>query len=216
MPIDNSVSAVNFSMSNVFKYGDTIDLVWSPTSFISFEDVVAVNQESLLVDITMYEISLDDGGNGVMLTEIALLAVGLDNSGSTSVTVPSANNGNTCRSQTSTATVCTVVILVTIREGQSVLISGGVGLWTDIVYVSFKPPSTLPSLQLAQCQEWVNSTSAAPGLELLDRVSDTPCPPRMVQAEAINSRLVRDTSSNLLSFFHPRATSCYHQQTITR
>ena len=210
MPIDNSITAVNFSMSNVFMYGNTIDLAWSPTSFISSENV-EIDQESMPVDIKMYEIGLDSGR--ITLIEIALLAVSLDNSGSTSVTVPSANNGNTCRSETSSAVVCTAIIFVTIKQG---LTSDEIGLWTDIVYVSFKPPTTIASLQLEQCQEWANATSAATRRELLDRVSNTPCPPRMAQAEAIGSRVVRETSTNLLSFFHPRAASCYQQQTFTR
>ena len=132
------------------------------------------------------------------------------------MTVPSTNNGNSCRSQSSSASICSVVIFIGISEGRSGFFTSDAGLWTDVIYVSFKPPSTLANLQLEQCQEWVNSSSAAAGLELLDRVSNTPCPPRVAQAEAVNSRLVKETSSNLLKFFHPGASSCFSQQIFTR
>ena len=77
VPVDSPVNTVNFSMSDVFEFGDTIDLMWSPASFVLSQGV-EIDQESLSLDIKMYELGLDhDREVYVMLTEIALLAVNL-------------------------------------------------------------------------------------------------------------------------------------------
>ena len=89
-----------------------------------------------------------------------------------------------------------------------------IGHWTDRASAIIN--DQVNDILWQKCQEWADEQPPSIGQTLLDRVSNTPCPPNENQARAVNSCLDRDTNTKLVNFFHPGADRCYRQRTITR
>lgn len=158
----------------------------------------------------MYEIQEKSDGT-FMHKEVAVLASDIPNNGEATVTIPASLTG-------STATVCTVNILVQVKNiisNSLSVVTNKIGQWTDSLWVSIT--NSLDNALNQQCIEWAANEPASIGTTLLDSVtSSTPCPPNSRQAAAENSGLVKDTNNLLIAFFHPLASSCFRQRVATR
>ena len=60
------------------------------------------------------------------------------------------------------------------------------------------------------CELW-SSTQGNIGNEILDRLSDYPCPPTLRQVMSDDSGFAEDRASFLSAFFHPGSAVCYRQ-----
>ena len=205
-------------MNNVyFHSGDTIDLTWDPNSFISFDDT-KIGVDDILIDIKLYEIEIS-AENIVTTTELAVLASGIENTGSMVVTVPSgASQSSLARRNILSNVVKTVTVFVEAVVKPAIkVVAKGIGYFTNIVLATINYLGD--DFFWQKCQEWAKSQPANTGQMLLDRVlSTTPCPPFETQARTVISGLKEDSfrDSLLASFFHPEADRCYRQRTITR
>ena len=70
-----------------FQSGDSLDLTWSPTKFISSDDT-GIAADDLLIDIKLHELQYNEETSETVDTELAVLLSCVENTGSTTVTVP--------------------------------------------------------------------------------------------------------------------------------
>ena len=220
MSSSNEADKASISNNNAyFHSGDTLDLTWNPNSFLSY-DYTGITPNDLLIDIKLYELQYNEETFEMIATELALIACCMENTGRGKVAVPSSTSQpSLIRSTQSSDVIKTVTIFIEakLKPTATGLIRGftnKIGQWTDRVLATID--NQVNDILWQKCQEWADEQPPSIGQTLLDRVSNTPCPPNENQARAVNSGLDRDTNTRLVAFFHPEADRCYRQRTITR
>ena len=208
MPVDDDNKVEISTSSRFFKSGESITLTWSPTSVIQSE--TSINTSTLRVSIRMYEIQNQEIET---IKEVAVLTTDAPNNGEATVTIPSS------LPEATTGPICSIAIFVEIRDSEETTIIskfvGKIGLWARVVWAVIQAPDLVDDYLYKKCLEWAQEEPTSIGNELLDRVSDTPCPPNVGQARTVNSGLVKDVHTSLINFFHPEASECFRQRTIT-
>ena len=212
MPVDDDNKIDISTSSRFFKSGESITLTWSPTSVIQSE--TSIDTSTLKVSIRMYEIQNQESVATVeTIKEVAVLTTDAPNNGEATVTIPSS------LPEATTGPICSIAIFVEIRDSEETTIiskfDGKIGLWARVVWAVIQAPDLVDDYLYKKCLQWAQEEPTSIGDELLDRVSDTPCPPNVGQARTVNSGLVKDEHTSLINFFHPEASECFRQRTIT-
>ena len=96
-------------------------------------------------------------------------------------------------------------------------VEGTVTQWTDIIWIVSTNKQSSGTKLWSACKAWSTSEPSSIGQQLLDKVHSVfPCPPTIAQARTVNSGLIENKDTELIAFFHPKATKCFHQRTITK
>ena len=202
---DNHASIVGDKL--LFYAQDTIDLTWSEDFFENSQLFNAIT-DPVKIQIKLHIFYLSN--DVVILERVAdLTNTDRDNTAPTDVTLP--NMISHSSDQVVYAAKISIEAVNMFYNGAS----GTVTQWTDIIWiVPVDKPSSISSDRLwSACQQWEAVESSSIGQQLLQRVRDFPCPPRINQATAINSGLIEDGNTKLINFFHPGGLRCFHQRT---
>ena len=182
---------------------------WDPQSLL-----LRVNPSLFTVNLELYR--LDDEGKDWM--HFLNVVKGQQNSGVAEFSVPSSDNdGSNFYPVAIRISVGDQVVMGNHDQEDASQLSdaiksaqGVVSQWSSSFFYY------VDSLNLIdECFQWYYNSSepANIGETLLSRVPD--CCQTAERAAATNSGFVRDSNQALVSFFHPGATSCYRQATIT-
>ena len=171
---------------------DRITVAWNNESFYPPE--FNVGSEDLDIEIKLYQLNLPDGTTSAIKTMTA------PNTGKASLEIPTltTDEGNP-------AIPVVVEIgakLNTDRKRNAIRLVKSV-IQGGVLYVAGS------AVFRGACELW-SRTQGNIGNEILDRVSDNPCPPTLRQVSA-DGRFVKDKASFLSSFFHPGSAVCYRQ-----
>lgn len=193
--------------SPYFKPGDTIQLDWTPTSFIS-SSATGINANDLLVDIILYRV--EDNGE-IVLTELSTLATDVENTGTHTATLPQMSGDNIedtvsifVRAKLSSASPNPS------QQRRKRFLTGAgrsdIGKRTDIIMID----NNVNGANWEKCEEWTKNEPESIGQELEDRVSNVACPTTESGADLPNSGLKLD--NQFISRYHPDAENCYTQR----
>ncbi len=223
---DNENADVDFDYPSPLLLPDeSFGVTWDPEDILPLP--VIDDPLSFTVDIVLYEFNLDTG----LWEELQDLATDVPNTGERQVTIQAIEDNSL-----ELPDVCPVAIAVVVSGestslsptskrgiGLSALIQRAVGTvkrWARQAYtIVFEAVTEVLSLTERAigillrelCESWCNGQPPNIGQEILDRLP--PCPPD-VQRALSDPQFKLD--NRLISFFHPSATSCYRQETITR
>ena len=192
---------------------DNITLTWSTASLTKpLQDVIAPS--NLLVDIKLHIFHISN--DVPTLEQVTTLDSDVANSGSATVTIP-------IISHFSNQSVYGAIISIEAKgsDPQNHTLfdkaEGTVTQWTDIIWIVSTNKQSNDTKLWSACKAWSISEPSSIGQLLLDKVrSAFPCPPTIGQARTVNSGLIEDGDTKLIEFFHPKASKCFYQRTITK
>ena len=192
---------------------DNISLAWSTLSLTKpLQDVIAPSD--LLVDIKLHFFQISN--EVPTIEQVTTLDSNVANTGSANVTVP-------IISHSSNQSVYAAIISIE-ANGSDPLnptlfdkVEGTVTQWTDIIWIVSTNKQSSGTKLWSACKAWSTSEPSSIGQQLLDKVRSVfPCPPTIAQARTVNSGLIENRDTELIAFFHPKATKCFRQRTITK
>ena len=180
----------------VLKCGVPLSLKWLPEFFFP---VNSENATSAIVNIDLYH--YNNVARPPKWQKLIILKTNVVNNGSTTVEIPKSVLVRDPQ---------LVVVKISSSPEQSLdIIDNKIAGWSGLAY-SESMDGTLSKL----CFVWSNNQAEDVGETLLERLP--PCPPN-VRLAVLDSLYLEDRQiSSYREFFHPNASRCFRQATLTR